>query len=74
MDWNTFWTGVGACSSAIATLFGIAGLFYLWPQLSRWRQEASAHKVEGLRFAVEQLQEPEFQAWSEQVRKAWLRF
>jgi len=63
-DAGTFWTAV----EALATL---GALILLLRELPKIKREVSAHKVEGLRFAREVLQSPEFAAAYEVIRDVW---
>ena len=63
-DAATFWAAV----EAIATLGALLVLIIELPKIKR---EASKHKVEGLKFAREVLQSPEFGGAYQVIRDVW---
>jgi hypothetical protein len=68
MHWPTFWTAIEALATAGTLLIALVILFR---ELPKFRKEAAARKVEGLRYAREQLEAQDFHDWSEIIVDFW---
>ena len=58
MNWQTFWATIEAIATAGTLLVAI---FVLFRELPKIRKEMAARKVDGLKYAREQLESREFQ-------------
>lgn len=70
-DANTIWAAVEAISTAIAALVALVGVVVIYKQIKRLRQASIAHHIEGLKYAYEQINTPDFQQWEDVVKSAW---
>lgn len=68
---DTLWLSVEALSTLVTAIIAVIGFYYLKPQLKRWREESATHIVEGLQFASEQIQAPDFQHWRSLIESEW---
>ncbi|TET35876.1 MAG: hypothetical protein E3J69_04590 [Anaerolineales bacterium] len=70
-DANTIWAAVEAISTAIAALVALVGVVVIYKQIKRLRQASIAHHIEGLKYAYEQIDAPDFRQWTETIKSAW---
>jgi hypothetical protein len=56
---------------AIQALATLGALLFIVLELPKLKREIALHKVEGLKYATEQLQAPDFQNWSDLVLDRW---
>ena len=64
INWGVFWGAVEAIATAGALVF-------LLFELPKIRRDAAARKVEGLKYAIDQLQANDFQSWCDILRDEW---
>jgi hypothetical protein len=68
MHWPTFWAAIEALATAGTLLIALVILFW---ELPKFRKEMAARKVEGLKFASEQLETRHFKDCSRLIIDAW---
>lgn len=63
-NWGVFWAAV----EALAT---VGALLFLISELPKIRRDTAARKVEGLKYAIDQLEADDFQSWCDILRDEW---
>ena len=71
MNWQTFWAAVEALATVGALVFLGFQLYAFRKEITARKKEIAARKVEGLRYAREQLESEDFRGWLRIIIDLW---